>query len=95
MSVEKGWKARNKFMELNKKTLREIAQIIKQDWNPVYFSAKPYLDAMEQLDSVDESIGYDDGVSIVSYFLINAKQWKGSVAREVKAYLKKLTEEAN
>lgn len=80
-------------MNLDNMKISEIAQIVKQDWNPVYFSAKPYLDAMEQLGSIDESIGKDSGEEIVIYFLMNAKQWKGQIAREVKDYLRKLVEE--
>lgn len=82
-------------MNLEEKKLNEIARIIKQDWNPVYFSAKPYLDAMERLDSIDGSIGYDSGREITNYFLINAKQWKGETAREIKAYLRKIIKEDN
>lgn len=80
-------------MNLDTMKISEIAQIIKQDWNPVYFSAKPYLDAMEQLDSISGSIGQDGGREIILYFLINSKQWKGQTAREVKDYLRKLVEE--
>lgn len=82
-------------MELNKKTLYEIVQIIRKDWSPIYFSAQPYLDAMERLDSIDDSIGKDSGEEIVIYFLMNAKQWKGQIAREVKDYLRKITNEDN
>ena len=77
-------------MNLTKLSLKEITQIIRQDWNPVYFAAEPYLDAMERLDSVNDNVGYDSGSEIIAYFLENAKQWKGMTAREVKAYLKNL-----
>ena len=80
-------------MDLSKKKIYEIAQIIKDDWKPVYFSAQPYLDAMEQIDSINGSIGNDSGRDTIIYFLENSRQWKGQIAREVKDYLRKLIEE--
>lgn len=70
--------------------LYEIAGEIKADWTNVYFGAKPYLDAMLTLDSIDDKYGLDDGESIVLYFLGNAATWKGETARRIKAELKKM-----
>lgn len=65
-----------------------IARVIRNDWKNVNFAAKPYLDAMQSLDSVDDRFGHDDGRSIVRYFLSNATSWRGDTARAVKAELK-------
>jgi hypothetical protein len=74
-------------MELKNKTIAQIAAIISQDWKKVYFGARPYLSAMFSLESVQDNYGMDSGRSIVTYFLCNAQQWKGEVAREVKKEL--------
>lgn len=77
-------------METNEtKKLWEYALLIKKDWKHIYFGARPYLDAMTVLDSVDDMYGMDSGRSIVAYFLANAQTWKGETAREIK---KKLNE---
>lgn len=65
-----------------------IAREIREDWRNVYFGAKPYLQAMATLHSVDDNYGYDDGRTIVLYFLSNASAWRGETARRVKAELK-------
>ena len=72
------------------RNLSTIAHEISSDWTKVYFGAVPYLQAMMSLDTVDSKYGYDDGRSIVLYFLANAQSWKGEVARRVKAELKGL-----
>ena len=68
--------------------LHEIAREIRKDWKKVYFGAKPYLDAMATLDSVDDNYGWDSGKSIVRYFLANASTWRGDTAKRIKAELK-------
>jgi hypothetical protein len=78
-------------MNLENKSLAEIAAIIRQDWKKVNFAAKPYLEAMGSLQSVTSSFGYDSGKSIVLYFLSNAGTWRGDVAKAVKAELKNRT----
>ena len=70
------------------RSLRTIAQEVRSDWKNVWFGAKPYLDAMETLDSVDDNYYLDSGVSIVLYFLANAQTWTGDKARAIKAELK-------
>lgn len=67
--------------------LYEIANEIKKDWKKVYFGAVPYLQAMMTLNKITDSYGYDNGKTIVSYFLANASSWKGEVARRVKKEL--------
>jgi len=67
--------------------LREIAAEIRRDWKNPYFGAVPYLQAMGTLGSVNDSYGYDEGRSIVNYFLSNASGWRGPTAKRVKAEL--------
>ena len=69
--------------------LYAIANEIYADWGKkIYFGARPYLEAMSSLSSVDDNYGWDSGRSIVNYFLANASSWKGETAKRVKAELK-------
>lgn len=67
-----------------------IAREIYRLWKPMSPYAKPYLEAMLSLDSVDDNYGMDSGDSIVRYFLGNASSWKGEDARRIKAELNKM-----
>jgi len=68
--------------------LHEIAREIRTDWKPVDYAAKPYLEAMSNLDDVNDKYGEDSARSLVNYFLVNAGKWKGDVAKRVKAELR-------
>lgn len=68
-------------------SLSQIASEIRRDWKKVNFAAKPYLEAMSMLDSVSDPYGADDGYTVVTYFLSNARTWKGPVAKEIKKEL--------
>ena len=68
----------------------EIAADIRKDWNNVWFGAKPYLNAMFSLDSIDDNYLFDSGRSVVLYFLSNARTWKGPKAREIKLELNRM-----
>ena len=68
--------------------LATIAREIRADWQRPYFGAVPYLNAMASLSSVNDRYIYDDGRTIVRYFLANASAWRGDTARRVKAELK-------
>jgi len=70
--------------------LHQVAREIRTDWNPVYFGAKPYLEAMMSMDTINDRYGLDDGHMIVRYFLSNATRWKGDVAKRVKAELNQM-----
>jgi hypothetical protein len=71
------------------RSLSEIAAEIRADWGPkVNFGAKPYLDAMQSLQTMDDMYGMDDASSIVAYFLSNANTWRGETAKRVKTELK-------
>ncbi len=71
--------------------LYQIAADIRKDWGAkMYFGARPYVQAMGALSSINDDYGMDSAKSIVLYFLANAGTWRGDKAREVKAELKKL-----
>jgi len=67
-----------------------IAREIRKDWTKVSCYAKPYLDAMSCLDSINDSYGWDSAKSIILYFLSNASTWKGDTAKRIKAELKSM-----
>jgi hypothetical protein len=66
----------------------EIADEIRKEWPKPYFGAVPYISAMRSLNSIHDSYGWDDGKSVVLYFLSNATTWRGESARRIKAELK-------
>ena len=72
------------------RSLEIIAGEIHRDWKKPYFGAVPYLEAMSQLDSINDSYGYDSAKSVVLYFLSNASSWKGETARRIKTELKQM-----
>lgn len=68
-----------------------IAEEISRDWDgKMYFGAIPYVEAMADLNSIDDMYGYDRAHDIVSYFLSNANTWRGETARRVKAELRSM-----
>jgi len=68
--------------------LNKIAADIEQKWQNVNYAARPYLDAMHTLKSIDDKYYADSAESVVLYFLSNAKGWRGENARTIKAELK-------
>lgn len=71
--------------------LFEIAAEVRKDWGAkVNYGAKPYLDAMATLNSINDMYIADTGKSIVAYFLANASTWRGETAKRVKAELNKM-----
>ena len=68
--------------------LYEIAEDVVAHWGNVKYSAKPYLQAMFDLDKITDQYLYDDGASVVRYFLSNATGWRGEDAKRIKAELK-------
>jgi hypothetical protein len=74
--------------ETTTRPLSVIAREIRGDWKNVNYAAKPYLDAMRELTSVNDSFYYDTGKSVVLYFLSNAGSWRGDNAKRIKAELK-------
>jgi hypothetical protein len=67
-----------------------IAREIALDWKKPYFGAVPYLQAMHSLSSINDRYIYDDGRSVVLYFMSNATTWRGETARRIKAELKEI-----
>jgi hypothetical protein len=76
--------------DLHNKPLSYTAQIIRANWTNPSPYAVPYIDAMAQLRSIDDSYYADTAKSVVLYFLANAQTWRGDTARLVKAHLKSL-----
>jgi len=72
------------------RTIREIAQDIMENWNNPSPYAMPYLNGMLELISIDDKYFFDDGKSVVLYFLSNASGFRGNLARKLKAELKEL-----
>ena len=72
---------------MQNRPLYTIAADIRSDWKKVNYAAVPYLDAMQQLNSIDDNFILDSARSIVRYFLSNARSWHGEKAREIKAEL--------
>lgn len=68
----------------------EIAKEIKKLWKSISPYAKPYLDAMMDLNSINDHYMFDSGKSVVLYFLANAGSWRGEDARRIKLELKTL-----
>jgi hypothetical protein len=64
--------------------LSQIAAEIRSDWKNVNYAAKPYLDAMRQLNSINDKYYSDSARSVVAYFLSNASSWRGEKAKAPK-----------
>ena len=76
--------------KVQNRPLYEIARDIRKDWKNPYFGAKPYLDAMATLDSINDNYGWDSADSIIRYFLANASTWRGETAKAIKKQLKSM-----
>ena len=72
------------------RSISSIAYDIKRVWTKPYFGAKPYLDAMTQLNSINDTYIYDDARSVIMYFLANASTFRGNDAKVLKTELKNL-----
>lgn len=71
-----------------------IATEIRKTWRnklgvpAVNYAARPYLDAMQQLDKITDNYYLDSAEDIVRRFLCNATSWRGEDARRIKAELR-------
>jgi hypothetical protein len=65
-----------------------IARDIKASWAKVSPYAKPYLDAMASLNSVNDTYYHDTGRDVVLRFMCNAAGFRGDKAKALKAELK-------
>jgi len=70
--------------------IRVIAAEIKKLWPKPYYAAKPYLDAMFEIESVTDEVLHDSGYDIVNRFIGNASTWRGPDAKRIKDELKSL-----
>jgi hypothetical protein len=77
-------------MTIEKRSIRSIALDIRREWIKVNYAAKPYLDAMMELNSINDKYGFDNARSIILYFLSNASSFRGERAKALKAELKAL-----
>lgn len=68
----------------------QIAVIIAQDWKKIYFGAVPYLQAMKSLNSIQDSYYDESAKTVVTYFLANARTYRGEKARQIKAKLNQM-----
>jgi hypothetical protein len=72
--------------------LHQIAREINDDWRlkgkGVSPYARPYLDALHTLESIDDNYYMDSADSVVRYFLANASTYRGEKAKALKAELK-------
>ena len=75
--------------KVQNRPLYEIARDIRKDWGKkISCYAKPYLDAMACLNSINDNYGWDSADSVVRYFLANASTWRGETAKAIKKELK-------
>ena len=77
-------------MSTEKRSIRSIALDIRKDWVKVNYAAKPYLDAMLELNSINDKYYEDSAKSVILYFLSNASSFRGERAKALKAELKAL-----
>lgn len=68
--------------------LYAIATDIMRNWPNVNYAAKPYLQAMRSLGSINDRYFEDSAKDVVLYFLSNASTWRGPEAKRIKAELK-------
>ena len=73
-----------------KRPIYEIAADIERNWAKVNYAARPYLDAMKGIDSINDMYYADTAKSVVLYFLSNARSFTGAEAKRLKAELKAL-----
>ncbi len=66
----------------------EIDTIWSQAGKGVNYAARPYLDALKDLYSIESTYGHDSARSIILYFLGNAASFRGDAAKRLKAELR-------
>lgn len=72
--------------------MRQICREQKKPttWRQKFCYAVPYLEALGNLDSVNENYGWDNGRTLVNYLLANLNTYKGEKAKEFKSLLKEM-----
>jgi hypothetical protein len=75
------------------RSLETIAREINEDFNAgnwsekAAYAARPYINAMLELGTLEDRYGNDSARHIVLYFLSNAGTWRGETARRIKKEL--------
>lgn len=77
------------YVDYSKMKLSQIAIIIDKDWPTQPYNATPYIRAMSVLQEMSDHYYYESAYEIVARFLANATHWRGQIARNVKAELRK------
>jgi hypothetical protein len=72
------------------RSIAVIADDIREDWTNVNYAAKPYLEAMHYLMSINSLYGAESADSIILRFLGNASSWRGETAKRIKTELKQI-----
>lgn len=80
----------NEATEDGPRKISTIAREIKKYWPKPHYSAKPYLDAMMDMDTIDDMVLHETGKDIVTRFIGNASTWRGPDAKRIKAELKEM-----
>lgn len=75
-------------MTEQQRPLNEIAREILEDWKNISLHAKPHVEDMLRLRSIDDRFGADTAYDVVTYFLANADTWRGEIARRIKKELR-------
>jgi len=80
-----------KDQDYSKMSLFKISDVVYADWgDKISPKALHYLEALANLDSMDDNFGSDTAEYVVTYFLLNAKEWKGETARGIKKALNRM-----
>lgn len=70
--------------------LKDIARDIEKSWGRVDPRAKPFLEVLKTLDSVEDNYEADRGVDIVRHFLHHSQRWSGPDADRLRDELEGL-----
>lgn len=70
-------------------SISDIALEIRRNWKNVNYAAKPYLDAMDSMETAQDTFGFASGKSVIGYFLANASSFRGEIAKAIKKELLK------
>lgn len=66
----------------------KIAQEVYSLWQPVEYSARPFLDAMRLMERIHDNVDDTPGRAVVLGFLEHARNWRGPQAQRIKAELR-------
>lgn len=76
-------------LDFTEYTIQKLAALVILDWKKIDPYAGAYLEAMLHLQLISDKYGADDCDDICQRFLLNAGSWRGEMARNVKAELKR------